>query len=173
MPPKSVKERSKTWRDRLKEDPEAYQKYLQKERERYKQRKETGSRKLVQDMTPREHRKQTKAWRKHQIDHREKCRKIDEACDVTPPHSPHRNLQLPESHQKRKGRKNVRRDRAKAYRTIEHLKVKLDTAHKSVKKLQKRNERSNAKITDLESKIDTPRSKANTLLRTGHKSVRK
>ena len=59
----------------------------------------------------------------------------------------------------------MRRDRAKAYRTIERLQVKIQASHRTVKRVQKRNERMGKRVSSLEEKINTPRSKAKRLIR--------
>ena len=52
MPPKkqrplTAKERQQRWLEKVKQDPEAHERYLQAERERYARRKAEGKRKLA------------------------------------------------------------------------------------------------------------------------------
>ena len=145
MAPKSGKERSKAWRDRVKNNPDAYEDYLKKERERYSRRKEIGSRKLVADMTGREHRRQRAAWRRQQASHRAGEKRANLAT-MTPPSTPPPGPSN-DDHRRQRGRKAVRKDRAKAYRTINKLTVKLAAAKRAAKRLQKRNERLHKNIT--------------------------
>lgn len=153
MPPKkakpiSGKERQRRWRERKKADTESHEKYLQAERDRYAQRKLAGKRKAVADMTPREQRKQRKKWVKQQKDYRERQTAVAErqkaaANFMTPPSSPCPDAapQPSISNNKVRGRKQVRRDRAKAYRKIEKLTVKLHHSQLATKRVQKRYER--------------------------------
>ena len=56
-------ERQARFRAKRNADPERKAAYLQKEKQRYKACLETGKKKCVADMTPREQRKQPKEWR--------------------------------------------------------------------------------------------------------------
>ena len=56
-------ERQRLYRERRNADPQLPAAYLQRKHEKYEKDKETGTRKLVKDMTPREHGKEKKAWR--------------------------------------------------------------------------------------------------------------
>lgn len=58
--PLSLKERQQRWRNKKKSTSEGLADYKRAEHDRYERRKETGSRKLVRDMTAREHRMQQK-----------------------------------------------------------------------------------------------------------------
>ncbi|KAH3799292.1 hypothetical protein DPMN_152898 [Dreissena polymorpha] len=53
-------ERSALWRKRQHEDIAKHEEYKQKERDRYRKKKEKGVIKTVENMTEREHRKQRK-----------------------------------------------------------------------------------------------------------------
>ena len=46
-----------------KNNPDKYRKYLEKERERYLQRKKTGEIKTIKDLSAKEQRKQRRSWR--------------------------------------------------------------------------------------------------------------
>lgn len=48
-----------------KNDPQKREELREKERLKYLKKKEKGTRKLVKDMTPREHREAKKKWREH------------------------------------------------------------------------------------------------------------
>jgi len=56
--PLSAKERQQRWRDKKKPTPEGLLAYRQSEHDRYERRKQLGSRKLVKDLSTREHRMQ-------------------------------------------------------------------------------------------------------------------
>ena len=143
----------------------AHEEYLQRERGRYARRKETGSRKCVKDMTPREHRRQKHAWKRDQRVHREHVKTAPTV--ITPPRSPgvvaDQAPAPPQPSNAARGRRKVRRDRSKAYRTINKLTVKLETLERSAKRIQKRYERAQKKIEKFQP--NTPRSKARRLLK--------
>ncbi|CAC5402785.1 unnamed protein product [Mytilus coruscus] len=85
-------ERAKLWRERQKSDPRKYGEYLQKERNRYKDKKISGVVKPIEDMTEREQRRTRKHWRKHQANKRERMKQAIETnnflANNTPPVSP-------------------------------------------------------------------------------------
>ena len=157
LPPKSAKERQKQWRDRKKLNAAAHEEYLQRERGRYARRKETGSRKCVKDMTPREHRRQKHAWKRDQRVHRERVKTAPTV--ITPPPSPgvvaDQAPAPPQPSNAARGRRKVPRDRSKAYRTINKLTVKLETLERSAKRIQKRYERAQKKISTQYSEIQS------------------
>lgn len=51
--------------ERIKNDPQKREELREKERLKYLKKKEKGTRKLVENMTSREHREAKKKWRKH------------------------------------------------------------------------------------------------------------
>jgi len=99
MAPKSTGQRSKSYRDRLKDDPEQYQRYLQKEKERYKKRKETGKLQCISQLPKRTQRYKRRQWRINQRNKRtndKQIRNMDDYLTVnSPPVSP---TQQPEQH---------------------------------------------------------------------------
>ena len=139
MPPKkrnplTAKERQQRWRDKQKCDSESHSKYLENERERYRSRKEAGTRKGIEEMTQREQRRK---WRSEQKEHRKRVKAASTL--VTPPVSPDPDVRgrvKQRSANSVVGRKRVRRDRAKAYRTVEKLTVKLATAERRRRRVQ-------------------------------------
>jgi hypothetical protein len=178
MPPKkprsmTAKERQQRWRDKQRVNIESHESYLQAERERYARRVAEGKRKHVADMSEREARKQRRKWKRDAKAWRAR-QKTSGGSLVTPPQSPYPDAAVVEpdaAARQKKGRKKVRRDRAKAYRTIDKLTVKLQHEQLSRKRVQKRYERACAK---LSKEPATPRSASNNLLRSGNlKSVRK
>ena len=171
MPPKkrnplTAKERQQRWRDKQKCDSDSHSKYLENERERYRGRKEAGTRKGIDDLTQREKREQRRKWRSEQKEHRKRVKAAVQL--VTPPVSPDPDVRgrvKQRSVNSVVGRKRVRRDRAKAYRTVEKLTVRLAMAERSRRRVQKRYERAQKHIQS--SLPDTPRSKAKRLMRNG------
>ena len=106
MPPKTCKERSHEYRDTIRNDPERHEAYKKRERERYLRRKESGSRKVVCDMTNREHRSAKKNWRAAAKKYRINKRNEENALrtQATPPTSP----PSPPSPRRAVGRKKVK-----------------------------------------------------------------
>jgi hypothetical protein len=110
-----ARERQRRRRAKFSEEQlESKRKY---DRDRHEKLKREGKIKTVDKMNPREHRKWKKYWRERNRIRSLKKKGIEEALENTPPQSPV-GLGLPISSQKKRGRKAVRRDRAKAYRTI-------------------------------------------------------
>ena len=125
--PLSAKEQQQRWRDKKKSTPEGLAEYKRAEQQRYVHRKETGSRKLVKDMTAREHRVVRKKWREWKVESIR--RRETESQQELQPCDHH-------THDKDvRGRRKVRKDRAKAYRTIAKLKEELQQKNKTIKKI--------------------------------------
>lgn len=71
-------DRVRKYRQRLREDPERYEEYLRKERERNQKRREEGKLKRIKDLSERQQRNVRKEWRKRQKRHREMLKRQDE-----------------------------------------------------------------------------------------------
>ncbi|XP_060806067.1 uncharacterized protein LOC132902972 [Amyelois transitella] len=67
---------------RLKNDPQKREEMKEKERLKYQKKKEKGLRKLVRDMTPREHRTAKKNWKKHCTDYRARKKTLKETTNA-------------------------------------------------------------------------------------------
>ena len=67
----SAAERARRYRENRDADPERRQKWLAYQREKNKRDKERGKKKLVKDMTKREHRYMKKVWRKDKARYRQ------------------------------------------------------------------------------------------------------
>ena len=158
-------ERSRRWRERQKQDPEKHQKYLQKEKQRYQERKKVGKLKNVEELSEREKRAVRKQWRKNQQNKRKKDKETKNLLSSnTPPNSPCQDLaheEAPLDGRTSRGRKKIRKDRSKAYREINKLRVKLAQKEKDVARYKKRFYRERVKNKNL----DSPRTKTNTLIR--------
>lgn len=159
----TAKERARRWRERQKNDPEKHQRYLENEKERYRSRKNSGKLKCISELTERQKRSVRKRWRKNQKQKREKEKDIANLITVnTPPDSPgNEDIYLVDG-RRSSGRKKVRRDRAKAYREVKKLKVKLQKKEKEIHKYKKRLYRERARINQGK---DSPRTKTRKLLR--------
>ncbi|CAC5379288.1 unnamed protein product [Mytilus coruscus] len=162
-------ERVKLWRERQKSDPRKYGEYLQKERNRYKDKKISGVVKPIEDMTEREQRRTRKHWRKHQANKRERMKQAIETnnflANNTPPVSPENGefqQNIRRTNAQRRGRKKVRKDRSKAYRQLRKLSVRLISAEKLNQRYRQRLHRMKNKG-KLSS--ESPRSKTNILLK--------
>ncbi|KAK3103965.1 hypothetical protein FSP39_023306 [Pinctada imbricata] len=146
-PPKSKNaERVAEWRKRQKEDPELYEKYKEKERERYKRKKEKGLIKMASEMTQKELKGKRSQWKKNQRGKRERDKMMVAHVQnlITPPNSPephHLEERGQRNHVIKRGRKKVRKDRARAYREIFLLRVKLAQEKKLKEKYKKRLQR--------------------------------
>ena len=92
MAPRTSAQRSKEHREKVKEDPEKYQLYLKKEKERYKRRKEEGKLKAISQRSKKEQKQQRKKWGVNQRNKRVEDKIRQEAqhhIDAnTPPGSP-------------------------------------------------------------------------------------
>lgn len=140
-------------------------KYLEKEKQRYQERKKVGKLKNVEELSERERRSVRKQWRKNQRNKRKKDKETKILLSSnTPPNSPSQDLsheQLPKDGRTSRGRKKIRKDRSKAYREISKLRIKLAQKEKYVARYKKRFYREKVKNRNL----DSPRTKTNTLIR--------
>ncbi|KAL8609056.1 hypothetical protein ACOMHN_059869 [Nucella lapillus] len=64
----SAAEKQRKYRAKRDADPVQRAKWLSYQREKYRKDRQQGKRKIVQDMTPREHRQAKKRWRKYKKD---------------------------------------------------------------------------------------------------------
>lgn len=144
---KSIAEAMGKCRVKVKAVPEAHQAYLQKERERYQKRKAAGKIPNVANLTTRTQRSLWRKWRNQKRHQRKKAKEQEEACNFTPPSSPEdagsnvmgqadpvpsTSQTTPQSRQKRAGRKQVRKENRKAYRTIAKQKQSINCLQNKV-----------------------------------------
>lgn len=114
-----------------------------KDREYYQKKKAANKIKFINDMTEREKRKQRALWKKNSRKYRQKKKNLTNTLNNTPPLSEEESMtnDTPRSTKRnREGRKVVRKDRAKAYRTIA---------------------KKNSKIKEMQNKIDSLKKKSN------------
>ena len=175
-------------REKIYSDPAAHEAYKAKERERYQRRKLEGKIKTVHNLSDRAARDLRRKWR---LDKR-RLRKQKKECGVekdddveggvnlpeTPEATPTRREvevrnenQLP-SHQKRAGRRKLRRDERKAYRTINKQKETIQRLQNEIKKLKRRNKKlfestSADNIDRNNNEIRSPRTRAVELVKLG------
>ena len=133
MPPKTKKtsnlEAVRKHRAKVKADAQAHQEYLESERKLYQRRKEAGKLLQVKNLSPRDQRSIRKKWRKAK--RKQRSRQTIEKAFITPPESPEGSINHSQgdpqpstsnmSIQKQVGRKKMRREQRKAYRTIQKL----------------------------------------------------
>lgn len=160
--PRSAAERARLYRAKMREDSETHTAYLQKERERYQKRKEKGKIQTIADMTARDKRHERRKWRHRKRDERRK-KSQPVPCADTPPPTPSPGpfpVHLKDSSERRKTTKRkVKRDRSKAYRTIEQLEKELKIHKRLEERFRKRLYRNKVKQTDANS----PRTKTHRL----------
>lgn len=144
---KRKRECEKRRREKIKNDNVKHQALKDKKHEIYLRAKETGKVKLVNDMTEREKRLKRKQWNKNTKTRRQRIKAAVEAsrfCENhTPPQSPlslngHQQQANVESLQKKRGRKQVKRNRSSAYRKIKLLEKKNSSMKKKYEKYKKK-----------------------------------
>lgn len=131
-----------------------------KNRAYFKKKKAENKVKNITEMTEREKRKQRKAWKEASKKYREKKKALANIISNIPPLSDDDSAAIPPV-KRQIGRNMVRKDRAKAYRkikkqeeTIVHMKRKIESLRKKLKRVKKK-----------EPVPTTPDSKINSLLK--------
>ncbi|KAH3737917.1 hypothetical protein DPMN_044515 [Dreissena polymorpha] len=132
--PLSGAERSRIYRQKMKQNPAKYQEYLELERKRYGKKKEDGQVKLIGDVSERERRRRRKYWRE-----------MKKKQPLVPP-SPSSSSHLTEK--KKLGRKRVKREKSRTYRKMQNLEEQLNIQKRINEKLRKRLYRANQKHID-------------------------
>ena len=124
-------ERARRYRAKKKSNEVDREAFLSRERTRQKSRYTA-----VADLPPRAQRQTRRTWRRNQ----QVCRRsheLDPAAPATPPPTP----PVPYAERRERGRKIIRRDRAKAYRDINKLMVKVVCQKKATLRYKKRCQR--------------------------------
>ena len=154
-------ERARRYREKKKADAVGREEFLRKEAKRQRDRYTS----VADIASERSKRSLRKRWRTNQKFSRTNRKTITEAVNAvgTPPQSPPYAQQPVEPTPARgRGRKRVRKDRAKAYRDMAKLKVTLVSQKRLVEKYKKRYHRL---VTTTQETRNTPSSNANRLLR--------
>ncbi|MCG8046239.1 MAG: hypothetical protein N0E48_11390, partial [Candidatus Thiodiazotropha endolucinida] len=150
-------ERQRRFRERRDADENRRREYLLKSKEKYRNDKTSGKRKLVKDMTGREKRHQRKLWRNQKRKEKER----QKALLLTPPASPEiLEIQQICSRQKKQENKVRNRDRAKCYRDLKNRDKEIEILNRKVEMYKKRWLREKGKHL-----IETPRTKTRNLLK--------
>ena len=161
-------EKQREYRKRIKADAARRQAQKERDHEKYLDQSAKGNRKLVKDMSEKQHRLEKRHWRRRQRESRQAQMKAAEAMDsvITPTSSP-RDGQIPHqepppSRQRTQGMKIRNKLRKENERRIKKLEKQLESAKKRADMYRKRLERMKA------SAPDTPRTKTRKLLRNLH-----
>ena len=157
--PTTPAERAKKYRDSIKANSDKHKKYLEKERKRYYERKARGQF-CSANKTDREKRSLRRQWRRNKRNERNRKKMIDKGTDFMSSNSPESVSSGNEGAESKKmrGRKKVRKDRAKAYRTIKKLEGEVEKKEKSVDKFRKRWVRLKSKVVEKTSTKETEHS---------------
>lgn len=159
-------------RQRLKADPIRYAEYLQKEKDRYRKRKNEGKLKTIHDLNSSEQRRLRRKWKLDKRRQRKSAVVNATVTAATPPPSPE-TLPAPPagvSSQGKAGRKRVRREDRQSYRTIEKQKRQIKSLENKLKQMRRqlnREKSQNQKSNTLSPK--SPASKARKLINDGNK----
>ena len=116
--PATAAERAAKWREKIKADPIKHDEYLLKEKMRYRKRVDSKKLPIISQLSERGQRKQRKQWRDRKRSSRNKLGTRSSADSAPSSSSDH--LITDSSRKAKAGRKKVRKDRAKAYRTIKN-----------------------------------------------------
>ncbi|CAH1636783.1 unnamed protein product [Spodoptera littoralis] len=130
-------EKQRRYREKLKQDPvklaEAKSKHLQ----RYH-----ATKKLVKDMTEREHRSAKRKWKMANRKRRERQKSVQVILDITPASTPRSGTPVSPSS---RGRRKVRRDRSALYRQNKKLEEENEKLKRKCNKYKKRYQRQKGK----------------------------
>ncbi|XP_077468161.1 uncharacterized protein LOC144083876 [Stigmatopora argus] len=164
-------------REKIKNYPGAYHKYLEKERERYQKRKAQGKIPNIHKLSEREQRQLRRKWKLNQRKQRsKKFQQLEEDLPSTPPPSPDADEfgepqpgpSQPSTQKKAGRRKTQARDR-KAYRTITKNNAQIKQYQTEIRKLKRKISRmQNAQQLSVNVISDSPASKAYSLLSSGN-----
>ncbi|VEN49386.1 unnamed protein product [Callosobruchus maculatus] len=148
-----VKQNMRKMRAKIKSDPEKYEEYKRKERERYKKRKAEGKIQKISDLPERQQRAKRKIWRASAKKYRDSRRRIQDFLVAdSPPPSPSSiepdNLNLTPNRQLLQGQKRSRNHRRKLNKTIKSLQETNKLLEKKVKKYKSKVSRLKKKAID-------------------------
>ena len=131
---KTNAERQRLYRQRRDADPSRREEYLHTEQARYIKLKRLGVRKLISEQSDKDKKITRRQWRGYQRSSRQGKQEVSTvlAAIGTPPTSPDQVV-LPENRRER-GRKQVRRDRARCYQELKRVRLALEKEKKSTGK---------------------------------------
>lgn len=155
---------------RLKNDPQKKEEIKEKERQKYQKKKEKGTRKLVKDMSRREHKAVKKTWKEHCTKYRAKKKNLKEITNtfirentpdsIDPPVECRAPLRSSVAARKKEAKKKREKILKEKDHKIQEYKQKLEKYKKRLQRLKKKvinnnqnDETPNTKLTRL---CDTP-----------------
>lgn len=164
------RERERERRRRIREDPVKREEQREKERQKYLKQKQNKVKKSINEMTPREQRKQRKKWRDNIRNFRLKRKQMDEETVTTPDHE----VQIENPvHQQKPGRKKnykiLNRNKINRFRKTEKTKKQIEQLKRTAYRYKKRYQRllksveKNKENTLMDVEL-TPVTKINTLI---------
>lgn len=175
----SAAEKQRRYRQRRDADSETRKQYLQKEKEKYEKDKALGKKKLVKDLSKRQHRALKKQWREYKRVQKMKRNEVQTMINMTPPHSPEEipGPSTSKSRQKNQGTVIRNRNRAKLHKKITMLENLFSKERKRAEMFRERLIRSKAhnskdKLITFDNQ-DTPRTKTRKPLRNFSKDSKK
>ncbi|CAM4303788.1 unnamed protein product [Leuciscus chuanchicus] len=125
--PKSMAKKSQEYRDRIKADPVKYQQKLEKDRERYRRKKERGIVKPILEVSSKEKERKRKQWKINQQNRRRRIAIANAVLATTPPNSP----QTPDTPPIEE--RSASRGRKKKYRLMKFAQRELGISAKFLK----------------------------------------
>ena len=170
-PPKAActkgAERHRKWLERVKAAPEKYQAYLQKERGKYRKRKESRGIMCIGELSARSQCRQSKIWRENARRSRQRKKKLQKTVNaiIYPPPTlsgVKKNVEDQEDRQPRGWPPKKDSKHARSYRRITPLENELEEKVRIINRLRKQQYRAKIKRTETS---ETPRSKTDVFLR--------
>lgn len=148
-----ARERQRKRRAKLSDEQlESKRKYNRDRRDKLKRENKI---KTVTDMTPRERRKTRKNWREQNKERSLKNKALKNAIANNPPGTPTRSPER-ETDQKKRGRKNVLKSKAKAYRLFKKQEKQIANLKRKIEKYKKREYRQKVKLSNNVNTLPSP-----------------
>ena len=136
MPPKPPKksraEHMRLLREKLRADPAAHEEYKATERARYQKRKKEGKVKTIYSLNDRGKRAQRRKWKLEK--RKQRLQKKDDDQEPGTSKAP----QNESSHQRRRGRQQIKTANRQAYRTIDKQKKTIEELQSEIRSLKRR-----------------------------------
>lgn len=133
---------------RLKNDPQKKEEIKEKERQKYQKKKEKGTRKLVKDMSRREHKAVKKTWKEHCTKYRAKKKNLKEITNtfirentpdsIDPPVECRAPLRSSVAARKKEAKKKREKILKEKDHKIQEYKQKLEKYKKRLQRLKKK-----------------------------------
>ncbi|XP_064613992.1 uncharacterized protein LOC135477727 [Liolophura sinensis] len=180
-------EAMRRYRLRMMADAEKHEAWKQAERDRYQKRKQAGKLQHISQLPPREQRSLRRTWKLKKRESRresgpDSASTSQTAVLETPPQSPETVPDPPlvrrpvPSHQRLAGRRKLRRDSRRAYRTIDKQKDTIKKLQNQVKALKIKLNKNSRQDSDTTSVIDatsssSPATRADAIMQSGNKDA--